>query len=599
MLIAAKVSEFDDVVAQAALADHAFQPIVSTSTLRVHGFEALARLSGASDAGSVLTLLDRAAAAGRVRQVEQRLVTRAIAKFTRFEEAGSTRLFCNLDNRIYEGEEISEKALEGVIAGASFPASNLCLEISERSSIDPLGSLPPLLALLARLNIRIALDDFGVGSSSLQRLLFVEPHYVKIDRCFVDGLAASQRKQAIVAKLCGLAHALGFTTVAEGVEREGDFRAARELGCDLAQGYLIARPTTELRDLRIAYNSLRLAPNVEAMSPRVAEIMTVIEPILVDAPLVMAAARFRADPTLRLLPVVDVQGNVQGALYEEDVRRMLISDFGASLMANKGVDSRVGRQARRCAIGEAHATVETIVNSYVTSEDANGMLLAHEGRYVGYLSNNAVLRLAAEREVTQAREQNPLTHLPGNESIADQIARTMATRGPASATFFDFDHFKAFNDGYGFAAGDRALQIFADLLRGLRRETGAFVGHIGGDDFVVVMADDDRTCEDAMRGLCERFARSVESPYSPVDRRNGGFTATDRYGVNRFTPLLRVSAGVLHLPAARAHLTVKQAETQLSALKRAAKAKADGFAVGRLPESEPAMLQEMIREALA
>ena len=211
---------------KASLADFAYQPIISTSSLRVHGFEALARLP--DRIGAVCDLLDEAFAVGALRKVEHMLLRNAIGKYAGFAGAGSTRLFCNLDNRSYDEARPDAAAIGDLIHNSGLPAGNLCLEISERGAVQSPTNLLQVVEQLISSNVGIALDDFGVGMSGLHMLMTIEPHYVKIDRSFVDGLSASARKQAIVAKLCGLAHALGFLTVAEGVETESDFRMARD-----------------------------------------------------------------------------------------------------------------------------------------------------------------------------------------------------------------------------------------------------------------------------------------------------------------------------------------------------------------------------------
>jgi hypothetical protein len=118
-----------------------------------------------------------------------------------------------------------------------------------------------------------------------------------------------------VAKLCGLAHALGFLTVAEGVEQESDFRMARDLGCDLAQGYHIARPTTKLADLAMAYGRELVVSAAPRMSPRVAELLTPVTPLFIDEPLLAATKIFKESPALRLIPVIDHSEMVRPASF--------------------------------------------------------------------------------------------------------------------------------------------------------------------------------------------------------------------------------------------------------------------------------------------
>lgn len=579
------------VTEQLASADFAYQPIISTSSLRVHGFEALARLPEGTPA--ICDLLDMAAETGNLRTMDLALLRNAIAKFARFEAAGSTRLFCNVDNRSYEGSPPTIEGIRDVFSNSGLSAGNLCLEISERDPVRSAENMLRAVELLSGIGVRIALDDFGIGMSGLHMLMTIEPDYVKIDRSFIDQIATNPRKQAIVAKLCGLAHALGFMTVAEGVESESDFRMARDLGCDLAQGFGIAHPTTRLSELAMSYGRTLRGAGRPKMNARVAKLLNPITPLVIDAPLIDAANAFKAAPGLRIIPVTDRGGLVLGALAEEDIRRYLLSDFGPSLLANKGATLTLEKLVRRFPIGDATASVEAIVNSYVDAESACGLILADEGCYAGYLSNHAILRLASETAVSTAREQNPLTHLPGNRSIAQHIEGALSRTGPQTLVFFDFNNFKAFNDSYGFAAGDRALVMFADLLRKVQAKA-SFIGHIGGDDFFVSLTHDEMASAEIIRGLCVKFASDAESLYSAVDRAAGGILAVDRFGHERFFPLLRVSASMLHLPAARAHLTLEMVNDQLAAGKKMAKVAATGIATVRLPESGTATLIERL-----
>ena len=358
-------------IAEAQAVDFAYQPIISTSSFRVHGFEALARLNDQRVDG-VCGLLDCAYTNGTLRKVEQIMLRKAIGKFAKYSDAHAVRLFCNLDNRSYDGDPILEDSIVELITGAGLPPSNLCLEISERGPVSSSENLLRVVDTLGKRNVRIALDDFGIGTSGLNMLLMVEPHYVKIDRTFIDGISSSTRKQAIVSKLCGMAHALGFQTIAEGIETAPDFRTARDLGCDFAQGYHIARPNVALDQLEMIYAQTLATTGAREMSPRVIELMTPVEPVYLDQPLSVVVEIFKARPDLRLVPVIDRNHIVQGAVLEETARSFMLSDFGPSLLVNRGVDSRIAKLLHRCPIGDAHGTVETIVNSYVMAESANG-----------------------------------------------------------------------------------------------------------------------------------------------------------------------------------------------------------------------------------
>ena len=92
--------------------------------------------------------------------------------------------------------------------------------------------------------MRIAIDDFGTGFSSLGQLRRFPIDVIKVDRSFVQGVEHDAKDAAITANVVSLAHALGLVAIAEGIETDGQLASMRELGCDLAQGYLFARPAS-------------------------------------------------------------------------------------------------------------------------------------------------------------------------------------------------------------------------------------------------------------------------------------------------------------------------------------------------------------------
>lgn len=573
--------------------DYAFQPIVGTTSLRTHGVEALLRPVGGAQPTE---LLDGAWATGSLVRVEAMLIEAALERFAGADLAAGVRLFCNLDNRVF-GPALTD--LDGI---ADAPRRHrlepdaLCLELSERLAPQSADAMEKAVGRLIGGNLRIAIDDFGTGYSGLHMLMRVQPHYVKIDRFFVAGLAHDPRKQVVVANLVRLAHSLGFMIVAEGVETEADFRAARDIGCDLAQGYLIARPSLDVAALRAGYDEVIAAAPA---GNRLGQLAEPVPCVPADAPIGAVIAAFSAAPRARLIPVVDGDRQPLGAVYEADVKPYLYNQFGHALLANKGVVGAATKLMKRCPISDVGAPVDAVVDNFVVAGGTDGLILTCDGRYAGFLSNGALLRLVAERDVALARDQNPLTHLPGNGSISRHIEQVVGI-GQAACTLvaLDFDGFKAFNDTYGFLQGDRALRLFADQLRLMARRQGAFVAHIGGDDFFMSLPVDLDAAQSATRALLDRFAQDVASLYDPAHREAGGITALDRAGVPRFFPLLRASAALLPLPDDRGGLVEDEVVGRLVEAKNRAKASQDGIAIARGERRDARRLQTDLKRAV-
>ncbi|MDT9600692.1 EAL domain-containing protein [Sphingosinicella rhizophila] len=558
-------------------AEIAFQPIVDSISLRCHGFEALTRLKPDSLYSDICHVMDAASATGELARTERMLLTKSISRFAEIDGAGATRLFCNVDNRVFDDPDIKPGNIVELAVQKGLTPANLCIELSERQPPKSIDALRRIVDMFLRFNVRIAIDDFGRGFSGMDMLLQVNPHYIKIDQAFIRSLNTDARKQAIVHKVTGLSHSLGLLVVAEGVETEAELRNVRELGCDLVQGFLIARPTVDLGRVRMNYEGKVASRPARGISPIILDLMEEVQPVSIGAPLSDVIDRFKVRDVRSFLPVVDDHGYLHGAVYEADVASYLFGDYGPSLLANKGMNQSVGQVIRRCPISEAHVGPETLVESYVVSAGNEGLALTAEGRYVGFLSNNAILRLAAAREVEAARQQNPLTQLPGNISIGEHVDAIISGRQTALLAFFDFDNFKAFNDKYGFAVGDRALLLFSDLLKSFSHDHDAFIGHIGGDDFFLSIDRPDDSHERQIETLCRRFEADAANLYSPEDRVAGGIVADDRFGEKRFFPLLRTSAILLHVSRSAAYASSSDIFRELALGKSLAKKSPNGI----------------------
>ncbi len=143
-----------------------------------------------------------------------------------------------------------------IVAAAELPPGALMLELTETVLMD-VDASGEALTRLHQLGVGIAVDDFGTGWSSLRYLRDFPVDVLKVDRSFVAGLGQDTEDEAIVAAVIDLAHALGLTAVAEGVEDETRLERLRTLGCDAVQGWLLGRPMTEadLIDLVVAQDT--------------------------------------------------------------------------------------------------------------------------------------------------------------------------------------------------------------------------------------------------------------------------------------------------------------------------------------------------------
>jgi diguanylate cyclase (GGDEF)-like protein len=221
------------------------QPKADLATGKVTGVEALARWTD-SERGSVppdefIALAERS---GLILQLTDVVLERAISACADWQsEAPGVGIAVNLSARSLRDDKLDEQ-IGRLLRRYDLPGELLTLEITESSVMaDPEGSLG-LLHRIRRRGIRLSIDDFGTGYSSLSYLRRLPVQEVKIDRSFVSGMDHDAENQAIVASILQLAKALDLSVVAEGVEETAEWRMLETLGCDSAQGYLLARPMT-------------------------------------------------------------------------------------------------------------------------------------------------------------------------------------------------------------------------------------------------------------------------------------------------------------------------------------------------------------------
>jgi diguanylate cyclase (GGDEF)-like protein len=149
------------------------------------------------------------------------------------------------------------------------------------------------------------------------------------------------------------------------------------------------------------------------------------------------------------------------------------------------------------------------------------------------------------RRAKEMRQQSPLTGLPGNVRIEEEIEGRVRAGAGFAVLYADLDHFKAFNDHYGFLRGDEVIKFTSGLIEEVAREAaapGSFVGHVGGDDFVVVCEAEE--AERVADLIVRRFDASVPDLYGPEDRQRGEIVLVSRRGEEQRYPFLSISIGI-------------------------------------------------------
>jgi diguanylate cyclase (GGDEF)-like protein len=148
------------------------------------------------------------------------------------------------------------------------------------------------------------------------------------------------------------------------------------------------------------------------------------------------------------------------------------------------------------------------------------------------------------RRAKEMRNLSPLTGLPGNIRIQEEIERQVREHRPFAVLYVDLDNFKTYNDKYGFVRGDRLIQGTARMIQDavMASDREGFIGHVGGDDFVAVVEPE--VAEDVAKAVCDRFDTDRALYYEDDDLDRGFVRMEDRKGVEQDIPLVSVSVGI-------------------------------------------------------
>ena len=245
---------------------------------------------------------------------------------------------------------------------------------------------------------------------------------------------------------------------------------------------------------------------------------------------------FEAKNDLPGICVVE-SNRVIGIVTRDKLMKKLSGRYGFSLHQNKKL---------RTVMEESFLAVDASTPISAVSEMAmergqedlyDFVVVTNKELYMGIVTVRDLLRRATEINVNMARSCNPLTGLPGNIAIADEIDRCLLQERDFIVSYLDLDNFKAFNDKYGFEKGDAVIRLLADVLKEIVAKSG-FVGHIGGDDFIAVLFMPIVRFEQRVQSEFEKRAHAL---YSEKDRQAGYIVTTNRHGEQECFPLVSVT----------------------------------------------------------
>jgi len=554
-----------------------FQPIVKLDCGEIYGHEALVR----GPAGSALEYPDALFAAGRREgltvELEVRCALQALKDWARLKLPG--KLLVNMSAAAL-ARAVSDAYWTrglGLCERIGITPADIIIELTEHERVTDIEALRQGLTRLRRLGVGIALDDFGDGRSSLRLWSEIQPQLVKIDKYFTHHLPAHAEKLQTFRALLQLAETFGAQLVAEGIESPEELRVLRDLGVAFGQGWLLGRPGPAGHREVLGPAAEVLASADIAVLPelrRAGGSSICAEQLMLTAPALHESASneqlyrlFSAHEQLHAVAVLDDAGApvalVDRAQFIGRWAKPFFNDLygrhACTLFANASpliVDAGTGIEA---------------LTRVLTSADQRylreGFIITRAGRYLGLGTGEQLVRSVTEARIEAARHANPLTFLPGNIPISQHIGRLLTSGREFVAAYADLNHFKPFNDEYGYWRGDEMIRLLARVASAHCDSQRDFLGHVGGDDFVMLFQSDD--WEQRCELIVERFNELARKLFDAAALEAGGIMAEDRQGNLRFHPCTTLSIGAVRVSPGSLHRSEDVASAAATAKRHA------------------------------
>ena len=537
------------VIDQLLIASH-FQPIVDLFSGQILGWEILSRgppwLPGPTE---MFAETERIGRGVDLEVACRKVALRTIAQLPR--PMRDRRFFVNVSPEVFIDPKLMDGFMKTDFEAHGLDQRNFVIEITEKESIVDYAAFEGQIRHYVDRGFQIALDDFGAGHSGLVTLVTCSPHYMKLDMSLCRDIHHHGYKQHLVKSLVVFAGSVDTKLMAEGVETWEELETLARLGVRLAQGYLFAKPSADPSELpsELRRELMRI---MRQFNYREADLDETVAPLVISCPTLKEKEKrgeeieriFRKNPSLDHFVLLRDERPI-GLITRQGYYAKTGGPVGYHLFQRKPAEE----SAKKVPLAvEASMSVTTLAKLAMERhpEDLYDpvIVVGEDGRFIGSVTIRQLMLRSTALEVRSAQGSNPLTGLPGNRSIERWILDALDTQESA-VIYADLDRFKEYNDRYGFLQGDEMIQCVARVLSRLLTlfGDGARLGHIGGDDFVIVAPS--TPAASVPQAVGELFDDERLRLFASEDIAKGFFIATDRKGRELQVPLVTLSIAVV------------------------------------------------------
>ena len=520
-----------------------YQPIVSLMDGGIFAYEAFSRISDEKQGMNIERMFRAAGESNRSRELETLCWTKALEGSRRKDAA--KKLFLNVSSHVIHDEEFKKSATRNSVGGTGAEYGNIIVEITKKTAVTDNEAFLASIDHYKNHNYGISIDDVGAGYAGLNVIASVRPHFIKLDMHLVRDIDKDETKRRLCKAMIDFSGSVGIKVIAEGIETEEELKTLIALGTDYGQGYFLGKPRESFEG--ITHETVGLIQRCHAKSHRSGgdSVHSAIGHLTgsgctfaPDTEVEHVYQIMRQNPAIMGFTVLE-EGKAVGFMTKSAVNELFAGKSGDAFDATKSIRAFTRTDFLKARADMPVDEVSKLAMERPPDQLYDPVVIEEKGQYAGVVTVKDLLDAYMKTEIDIAGDANPLTKLPGNLLIEKEIASRARGKSPYCVLHFDVDNFKAYNDAYGIQRGDQMLSLVAETLKE-RADRGEFVGHVGGDDFIVIC--DYHEGETYCQAVFETFSRKLSVLYRREDLEKGYITSKNRRGETRTFPIASLSA---------------------------------------------------------
>jgi diguanylate cyclase (GGDEF)-like protein len=464
------------------------------------------------------------------------------------------KIFLNIQPHSFRQEIFTPREISRFLDENGIKPYQVVFEISSRNRFQEDTFFRNQLNPLRTQGIQFALDNVGSGQSDFRWIADLKPDYIKIDRQFYQNLQTEKVVNLLLESLVAFSKQMNICVIAERLENLPEIEYLVDLGIQYGQGYYFARPDFPKKE---AVSNV-LPRRSKLVSPRKkCQLMKYQLPIGKYAkPVPIINQKTTVEELRKNFDLKSVSGSA--IVVNEDKPVGIITDqclyrvpgLKIGISGLNQIDLAEFME-RNILIFESQIQTANIIEQVLKPKknkdiSSPSIIVTSDGKPVGIVPVEELQDVFVRYQIDEARDASPLTGLPGNMAIRQALDECYRIGQPISLIYVDLDCFKAYNDQFGFEKGDLMLLQLSQILSwAIKRKGGHgdFLGHIGGDDFVIITKPEQAVeiCQLVIRS----FSRIRKSRYDQKEIKQGYVIGLDREKTERKIPLVSVSLAIV------------------------------------------------------